>query len=388
MSYRVDPTITSQLRVYGAGSAVKCFNCGNCTAVCGLSEQDSVFPRRYIRYIQLGLKGKMLGSLDPWLCYYCGDCSATCPREAEPGNLMMASRRWLTSMYDWTGLSRLMYRDGRWQFLVLALAAAFVLALFTLPGQFGFRLLAAHPEALHAVNLDYFTPKHIVHVGDLILAGLLGGLLLSNAARMTYFVTKQGPRAPLWLYVTQFWRLVVQFLTQKRWLGCTTSSTKQWLRHFFLVTGYVTMAVLVEAFLQSFQVQDASIHWTSYLGYYATVVVLGASSWMILDRLRKRDQVSRYSDQTDWLFLILLFLTALSGIALHILRVLNQPLPTYVAYTAHMMLAVPMLVIMVPFGKWGHLLYRPLALYLLAVQRKARERQGAQAAGPQPAVAA
>ena len=32
-----------------------CAGCGNCTAVCGLSGQGANFPRRFIRYIQLGL---------------------------------------------------------------------------------------------------------------------------------------------------------------------------------------------------------------------------------------------------------------------------------------------------------------------------------------------
>lgn len=388
MSIRVEPGIARQLALYGGGTAVKCFNCGNCTASCMLSGQDALVPRRYIRYIQLGLKEKMLGSLDPWSCYYCGDCSRTCPREAEPGNLMMASRRWLTSMYDWTGLSRLMYRNGRWELAVLIAVSLAVLALFTLPSNFGFRLLAAHPEARQSVNLDFFAPKHLVHVGDLVLAGLLASLLLSNAARMVWFVTRQSPGTSLVHYITQFKEMVIQFATQKRWSGCQTHANKQWLRHLALVTGYVTMAIMVEAFLQTFQVQDSSFHWTSILGYYATVVLLGATIWMIADRVRKTDQSSRHSDFTDWAFLVLLLLTALSGIALHISRMLNLAMPTYVIYTAHLMIAVPMLVVMVPFGKWSHLLFRPLALYLQAVQRQVRERQAAPQTAAQPAVAA
>lgn len=388
MSYRVDPSLTVQLRDYGAESAVRCFNCGNCTAACMLAGQEAVFPRRYIRYIQLGLKDKMVESLDPWLCYYCGDCSQTCPREAEPGALMMASRRWLTSMYDWTGISRLIYRHGGWQVAILVLVSLVVLGLFTLPGNFGFQLLAAYPEGLERVRLEYFAPKEIVHWADLVLAGLLGGLLLSNAARMFYYVTRRGPRAPLSLYLIQFKEMIVHFFTQMRWRGCAGGPGKHWLRHLFLVTGYVTMAILVEAFLQVFQVEDSSFHWTSILGYYATVVLLGASLWMIYDRIQKKDLQSKYSDTTDWAFILLLFGTGLSGILMHIFRRLDLPMATYVGYMIHLMIAVPMLVVMVPFGKWSHLLYRPLALYLLAVQKKAAERQQVPVPAAQPAAAA
>jgi ferredoxin len=375
MSVRVDPGIVTELAHYGGETAVKCFNCGNCTAICALSKEDAVFPRRYIRYIQLGVRDKMLESIDPWLCYYCGDCSSTCPREAEPGKLMMASRRWLISMYDWTGLSRLMYKKEAWEFGMLAIVALVVLTLFSLPENFGFRLLAQHPEARQAVNLAYFAPKEIVHWGDMVLAALLGVLLLSNAARMFWFAMSNGPSVPLAVYAKQFKELVIHGLTQKRWRECTSDTTKHWLRHLLLVTGYGTMFALVVVFLYWFQVEDASFHWTSLLGYYGTLVLLGATSWIALDRLQKKDQIHKYSDLADWLFVTLLFLTGLSGILLHLARLLNLPMPTYVMYVVHLMIAVPMLTVEVPFGKWAHLLYRPLAVYLAAVQAKAREPQ-------------
>ncbi len=266
MSARVDSSVVTDLARYGGDTVSKCFNCGNCTAACSLTNQDSVFPRRYIRYIQMGLKGKMLESLDPWLCYYCGDCSDTCPREAEPGKLMMAGRRWLISMYDWTGLSRLMYKWPAWELGLLALVAAVVLGLFTIPENFGFRLLANHPEARQAVALAYFAPKEIVHWGDIVMAAILAVLLLSNAARMTYYVMRRSPAVPLSVYLLELKELILHSLTQKRWRECKTDNTKHWLRHVALVSAYGTMFALVVVFLYWFQVEDASFHWTSLLG--------------------------------------------------------------------------------------------------------------------------
>ncbi len=388
MSYRVDPRMSAQLGQYGGETAMKCFNCGNCTAACSLTGQDSSIPRRYIRYIQLGLKEKMLGSLDPWMCYYCGDCSDTCPREAEPGKLMMASRRWLISMYDWTGLSRLMYKNERWELIMLGLVALLVLALFTLPSNFGFQLLAQHPEARENVNIGHFAPKEIVHWGDLTMAAVLGLLLLSNAARMVWFVRREGGALPLGALVTQAKEFIVQGLTQKRWRDCASNSSKHWLRHLLLVTAYGTMFALVVVFLYWFQVEDTSFHWTSLLGYYATLVLMGATLWIMSDRRKKRDQIHKYSDLADWMFPVLLLLTSLSGILLHLARLVNLAMPVYVLYVIHLMIAVPMLVVEVPFGKWSHLFYRPLALYLHAVQQKARAGEAAPQGATRPAVAA
>jgi heterodisulfide reductase subunit C/quinone-modifying oxidoreductase subunit QmoC len=95
----------------------------------------------------------------------------------------------------------------------------------------------------------------------------------------------------------------------------------------------------------------------------------------------------RFSELSDWLFPVLLFLTGLTGILLHVFRLLNQPMATYVTYMVHLAVAVPMLVVEVPFGKWAHLLYRPLAIYVAGV-KAAAAREAAALPEMRPAVEA
>ena len=84
MTTRVDPSLIDEMKAYGAVGIEKCFNCGNCTAICPLTSDDHPFPRRTIRFLQMGMRDQLLASTDPWMCYFCGDCSITCPRGAEP----------------------------------------------------------------------------------------------------------------------------------------------------------------------------------------------------------------------------------------------------------------------------------------------------------------
>ena len=56
MSTRVNPDLLSDIKEYGAFNISACFNCGNCTAVCPLSTEEDSFPRRMIRYGQLGMQ--------------------------------------------------------------------------------------------------------------------------------------------------------------------------------------------------------------------------------------------------------------------------------------------------------------------------------------------
>ena len=71
MSNRVDPELLLELKDYGAIGAEICFNCGTCTAMCPLTDDEHPFPRNMIRLAQLGLEDRLLESSsrtnDNWL---------------------------------------------------------------------------------------------------------------------------------------------------------------------------------------------------------------------------------------------------------------------------------------------------------------------------------
>jgi ferredoxin len=371
VSIRVDPELRREVAEFGGEDVNACFNCGNCTAVCPLSRDGTVFPRKIIRYLQLGMKDKLLTSPEPWLCYYCGECSETCPRQANPGETMMAVRRYLTSLYDWTGLSKRLYMSQAWEFAMLFVVALIVVGLF---------YFLHGPMVADHVELNTFAPAEWIEVGDLALALILAVLLLSNAYRMFRAVMSgdEGLKIPLSLYVKELTTLIAHGATQMRWRECAEASTR-WIKHLLLVSAYATMFLLVVVFIRWFQTDQIHPIWhpTRLLGYYATAVLLYVTADMMIGRLRKRDEIHKHSHPTDWMFLILLFLTSLTGILVHAFRIGGLPLPTYYMYVVHLAIAVPMLVIEVPFGKWAHLAYRPLVIYLLRVKERARAAQSA-----------
>jgi ferredoxin len=368
-----------QAVIANGGDPKKCYQCATCASVCALSKEGYAFPRRPMLMAQWGLKEDLLQDPGPWLCFYCGECSKACPRQANPGESMMAMRRYLTTVYDWTGLSKLMYSSDIWEVGILAAVALFVVMLFTLPQNFGFGLLNHSTELARSnVMLDKFAPAEMVHHGDQILGALLSFFLLTNAARMFLGLTR-GQKIPLSVYISQLPFILFQAATQVRWKSCGDGEgVKNWLRHLFLVSGYVLMFGMIALALPWFQVNDSSFHLSSILGYYCTAVLLITTGWIVADRARKACEMHRFSHLSDWMFPMLLFLTAATGILVNILRLSNQAMPTYYMYTVHMAIAVPMLVVEVPFGKWAHLLYRPIAIYVAAVREKASESSGQQ----------
>jgi quinone-modifying oxidoreductase subunit QmoC len=365
-----DLSFIEELSAFGAKTFKKCYQCATCSVSCSLSPDENPFPRKEMLWAKWGLKDRLAKDLDVWTCYYCGDCSAHCPRDANPGETMMALRRYLTTRYDWTGLSKRLYLSEAWELGVLLAVGLFVVALF---------YFFHGPMLTDRVSVNTFAPVLWVEIGDWCLALILSTFLLSNAYRM-YRNIMGEEKIPLSVHIREAPTFLLNFATQKRWRDCGQDgegeqSRRRWLLHFLLVTGYMTMMTLIIVFLRWFQTDEIHpiYHPTRLLGYYATAVLLFVTVEMMISRRKKELEIHKHSEFSDWLFLILLFLTTLTGIIMHAFRLGGMPLATYYSYVVHLAIAVPMLVIEVPFGKWSHLMYRPLALYLKALKESGAE---------------
>jgi ferredoxin len=364
MATHVDPKLLAELEHYGVEDVRKCMQCGNCSAVCDHASAEFAFPRKQIRMAQLGLEDRLASSLEPWLCYYCGECSEQCPRGAEPGEAMMGLRRWLTARYDFTGISRLFYKSP-----VAEIVAIAVVALATAAGFLTYGL--SHGDINTYDGPTAFLPSSVIHVFDWSMAAVLSALLGINALRMWWFTTGSGQRVrpPLASYLRQLALLPINFFTQPRFKEC--KSKQPWFVHLVLMLSYVTMLVLIMLFLHQVQ-EGPQINWAVHaFGYAASIGLVGAVLYSIRARLARSQPHARRSHDSDWIFLAMLLLVTGTGILQHILHRTGADMAANVMYVVHLAFVVPMLVLEVPFSKWSHMAYRPLAVYLAEVQRDA-----------------
>ena len=89
---RLNPDFAEEMKPFGEDTALACFNCGTCAAICPLLYEH--FPRKMIRYIQIGAKDRILqNAQELWKCLHCGLCTQTCPREANPGEILLGLKR-------------------------------------------------------------------------------------------------------------------------------------------------------------------------------------------------------------------------------------------------------------------------------------------------------
>ena len=373
MAIRVNPKLIDELEAYGAQDVSKCYHCGNCSATCPFSKGDTIFPRRPMRQLQMGLESKLEAELDPWLCYYCGECSDDCPRDAEPGETMMSLRRWLTARYDWTGISSLFYRSWKAELAAVILVAlltgaGFLAAGFWLGGG-DIGVYNGEDAFLPAGESWYGLPTGSgVHLFDWILAAVLVFFLGTNCVRM-WWKTMGKDRSTRWAvgaYLRHIWVLPAHFMTQMRYAQCDRK--RPWVVHLVLMLSYLTMLLLIMLFL-GYMASGPEVDWRVHVfGIAATVGLLTTTVWAIRGRMRKTETQYQHSHESDWMFLILLVIVASTGLLQFILHRSGADEAANIAYVVHLMAVVPMLALEVPFSKWSHLAYRPLAMYFADVR--------------------
>ncbi|MHB8232891.1 MAG: 4Fe-4S dicluster domain-containing protein [bacterium] len=382
---KTDNDLISYIKHVGESNFKKCFQCGTCSAVCPLSTEDRPFPRKEMILAGWGMKEQLVSDLDPWLCYYCGECSKNCPRKAEPGELMMSLRRFLISAYDWTGISKILYKSKYAEYIAILIVALGVFiewaVLFGLSPASG----ATLAQAVSPDKIDYFFDWPIT-----VFLGVMLTSFIYNMFRKTV-LSDNSVKIPFKLYFTEGWSLIFNFFTQYRYAKCDDSEdsfSKKlsqgkynfWLTHLFLMISYVALFAGIVFFLDWFQSENSFpfLHIILF-DYFASIGLMFGTVYFIIKRLTKKIERSKFSHHTDWMFVILLFLTGLSGIVLRAVIVYKFPVSSiFYIYLVHLMILFPMLVIEVPFSKWSHLAYRPVAIYFANLKEKAKSINSAE----------
>jgi ferredoxin len=396
MATRASLRLLSNLKKYGAPDISACFNCGNCTAVCPLSQDNDAFPRRMIRYAQLGMKEHLLSSKELWLCHHCGECSETCPRQAGPAEFMAAARRYAISSLDPFGLARRLNLSLGSMAAVMG-ALGILLAAVLLWTSRGIPNGMSIPFSTAAM-LD-FVPFEMLHDAGIVLFVLLGVMALITIVNMLWAMSRapvpgnlgkppDGPgmfpaRAALKAVLNTFSQIITHNLQRECGQDQTSQSPlllRRWFIHLCIMGGFLGLAA---ATILDYLFKDPDLHVMPWfpirlLGILAGLFCTYGVTAAILQRLRKRQpegllsaREHYYSDTTsfDWLFLALLWIISVTGFIL----TAAIYLPTtgswlYIVFLIHVILAMELLILM-PFTKFAHAIYRTAAIWFQHFRR-------------------
>ncbi|HEY8621815.1 MAG TPA: 4Fe-4S dicluster domain-containing protein [Dermatophilaceae bacterium] len=378
----IDTELLSDLKRFGAADVSACFSCGTCTAICPLVDNDSTFPRRIIRYAQVGMRDELLSSKELWTCYQCGLCSDSCPTEADPSEFMAAARRYAIASYEPTGLARILYTRP-----VIGSLIAIVLAAF-----FAVFMYASHgPQDGSSLALFTFIPEGLIHwtgvavMGVLALAGVFGITSMARRVARSEGVSLRamfGGRAPLSGTVKALSAaLGVESLGQRRYRqDCKDDNPveplyrRRWLIHALTVWGFLGLfsATILDWGLALIGVKETGTPiplWypSRLIGTIAGVALVYGVSMFMVNRVRKVNRAAQFTTASDWLLLVLLWITGATGFFIEVALYLpDAPAWGYWFFLFHVAVAME-LMLLLPFTKFAHAMYRPVALFFYAL---------------------
>ncbi len=356
MMKRVDPELIEEIKRLGAFDVEACYSCGNCSAMCPLCDGEVSFPRKMIRYSMLGLGDRLISSAEPWLCYYCGECSDTCPREADPGALMMALRRYAIRRYSIGRIADIFYSafSSGIAWVILSVIAIAAILLFHNP-----RMNMDEVEFLSFITLER------IHNAGIAIVTFISAAFLSNIFIMARAIRKGLPDRDFSLsaLARSSAPMLREAALQERFDTCEGNRWRRFA-HIAISWGFMGM------FLATLVVMGIDYEylplprWLPFtIGSVSGVVTLAGAAYYIYLRLSKKTPYGKYSHGSDWSFLLLLVLSVITGYVMVAFRLAGLPTAAYVSFALHLVVVFNFLVSL-PFTKFAHVVYRPLALWL------------------------
>jgi ferredoxin len=378
----IDTELLSDLKRFGAADVSACFSCGTCTAICPLVDNDATFPRRIIRYAQVGMKDELLSSKELWTCYQCGLCSDSCPTEADPSEFMAAARRYAIANYEPTGLARILYTRPVVGSLVAAAFAAF----------FAVFMYASHgPQDAASLALFTFIPEGLIHwtgVAVMVVLALAGVFGITSMARRVArsegisLPALLGGRAQLSRAAKALCAaLGVESLGHRRYReDCKDDNPieplyrRRWLIHALTIWGFLGLfsATILDWGLALIGVKATGTPiplWypSRLIGTLAGIALVYGVSMFMVNRVRQVNRAAQFTTASDWLLLVLLWITGATGFFIEVALYLpNAPAWGYWVFLFHVSVAME-LMLLLPFTKFAHAMYRPVALFFYAL---------------------
>jgi hypothetical protein len=266
-------------------------------------------------------------------------------------------------------------------FIAVALAAFFALFMYGSHGE----------QATGSLDIFAFIPEALIHdMGIVVMiivfgAGLAGVVTMARALGRAGGVTVRsvvGSRAALRRSTGAMWSaLAVESLGQRRYRAdCDADALAQpwyrrrWFLHAATMWGFLGLlaATILDYGLALVGIKETGTPvpiWypVRLLGTVAGLMLVYGTTMLILQRYRGTERSVRHSTRADWTLLALVWITGVTGFALELALYLpTAPAWGYWMFLFHVAVAME-LVLLAPFMKLAHAVYRPVALFFLAL---------------------
>jgi hypothetical protein len=258
----------------------------------------------------------------------------------------------------------------------------------------GFLYVSSDIMPTHSLELFTFVPNHVVHwLGIAImclvaLAGLAGMVSMARGMARKEHVTwsslVQDASARKRTLKALWYAVGIESIGQRRYrVDCKDDRPaepwyrRRWFIHALTIWGFLGLLVAtsLDYGLDVVGVKKTGTPiplWypSRLIGTIGGLMLMYGVTMFAVNRWQKYNRAATVSAPADWTFLVLLWVTGLTGFMIEVALYLPPtPVWGYWVFLVHVAIAMELL-LFIPFTKFAHVIYRPVALffYSLAAQ--------------------
>ena len=348
----------------GGESVKKCYQCATCSVACNLSPDERSFPRREMLWTQWGQKERVLRDENIWLCHQCNDCSTRCPRDAKPGDVLAALRALAIRYYAVPRFMARVVQDPKWLPVAVIIPVLFVLLMLGADGHLATLSVPPPGEVHYAENFL----SHMV-LNTMFTAAFIFFLLL-GVAGVVRFWKDMDREAPIPAskdpgMIRGALGALTELLAHRKFQKCNQGENRYW-GHFstlygfavlFVVTGIVVILIVIAP--DSYPIMSLA-NPLKLAGNAGAFLLLAGSMIAIGNRMIESSTAGR-TTYFDWFFLVTIAAVGVTGVLTEAARFADGPGWAYWMYFVHLVFVFALLCYL-PYSKFGHLMYRFVAI--------------------------
>ena len=357
-----DLNFVKEVIAAGADSLKKCYQCSTCTVVCEVTPNNKPFPRKEMLYAQWGMKDQLITNPDIWLCHQCSDCTAFCPRGAKPGEVLGAVRRVAIKEYSGPRFMAELTSNPKYALLLFAIPVAIFLVILGAIGHLDLTAISLNENGV--IAFPEFIPDIYVDMIMVPTAGFAALVFLLAITKYWSAMAASAGGVGGGDIVNSITGTLIDIFTHKKFSACGVAKDRK-VSHLLVFYSFIGLAITTSlgvfyVYGLKWEMPYPQTNILKLIGNASAVGLLVGMTYMITNRMKNQAKAGLGS-YFDWLLIVIIFGTCVTGILAEVIRLAKLPVPAYITYFAHLVF-IFVLFAYAPFSKMAHMVYRTTAM--------------------------
>jgi quinone-modifying oxidoreductase subunit QmoC len=357
-----DLNFVKEVIAAGADSLKKCYQCSTCTVVCEVTPNNKPFPRKEMLYAQWGMKDQLITNPDIWLCHQCSDCTAFCPRGAKPGEVLGAVRKVAIKEYSGPRFMAELTSNPKYALLLFAIPVAIFLVILGAIGHLDLTAISLNENGV--IAFPEFIPDIYVDMIMVPTAGFAALVFLLAITKYWSAMAASAGGAGGGDIVNSITGTLIDIFTHKKFSACGVAKDRK-VSHLLVFYSFIGLAITTSlgvfyVYGLKWEMPYPQTNILKLIGNASAIGLLVGMTYMITNRMKNQAKAGLGS-YFDWLLIVIIFGTCVTGILAEVIRLAKLPVPAYITYFAHLVF-IFVLFAYAPFSKMAHMVYRTTAM--------------------------